>query len=213
MVSVNLDNQNKMRILDDIFLGTKESQGLRNAVAAIKFVLFDDDVLPDGLKYNDKYEFISSRRGGRAKAKALSELDLTEDLCQYAMSSFGLCNTAFTVTYDDYKKALDNTITRDYTADFAVELVAYAFTFEPYGAVAVLEKNKTLRKALATSLLNERYIENKMLMLDRFDGVILSTKMDEFTKEKFLDNYKSLANYFYNIKTRSDDYLNYLENN
>ena len=211
---MNLDNQNKMRILDDIFLGTKESQGLRNAVAAIKFVLFDDDsVLPDGLKYNDKYEFISSRRGGRAKAKTLSELDLTEDLCQYAMSSFGLCNTAFTVTYDDYKKALDNTITRDYTAAFAVELVAYAFTFEPYGAVAVLEKNKTLRKALASSLLNERYIENKMLMLDRFDGVILSTKMDEFTKEKFLDNYKSLANYFYNIKTRSYDYLNYLENN
>ena len=211
---MNLDNQNKMRILDDIFLGTKESQGLRNAVAAIKFVLFDDDsVLPDGLKYNDKYEFISSRRGGRAKAKALSELDLTEDLCQYAMSSFGLCNTAFTVTYDDYKKALNNTIIRDYTADFSVELVAYAFTFEPYGAVAVLEKNKTLRKALASSLLNERYIENKMLMLDRFDGVILSTKMDEFTKEKFLDNYKSLANYFYNIKTRSDDYLNYLENN
>lgn len=211
---MNLDNQNKMRILDDIFLGTKESQGLRNAVAAIKFVLFDDDsVLPDGLKYNDKYEFISSRRGGRAKAKALNELDLTEDLCQYAMSSFGLCNTAFTVTYDDYKKALDNTITRDYTVDFAVELVAYAFTFEPYGAVAVLEKNKTLRKALASSLLNERYIENKMLMLDRFDGVILSAKMDEFTKEKFLDNYKSLANYFYNIKTRSDDYLNYLENN
>ena len=211
---MNLDNQNKMRILDDIFLGTKESQGLRNAVAAIKFVLFDDDsVLPDGLKYNDKYEFISSRRGGRAKAKALHELDLTEDLCQYAMSSFGLCNTAFTVTYDDYKKALDNTITRDYTADFAVELVAYAFTFEPYGAVVVLEKNKTLRKALASSLLNERYIENKMLMLDRFDGVILSTKMDEFTKEKFLDNYKSLANYFYNIKTRSQDYLNYLENN
>lgn len=211
---MNLDNQNKMKILDDIFLGTKESQGLRNAVAAIKFVLFDDDsVLPDGLKYNDKFEFISSRRGGRAKAKALSELDLTEDLCQYAMSSFGLWNTAFTVTYDDYKKALDNTITRDYTADFAVELVAYAFTFEPYGAVAVLEKNKTLRKALASSLLNERYIENKMLMLDRFDGVILSTKMDEFTKEKFLDNYKSLANYFYNIKTRSDDYLNYLENN
>ena len=110
-------------------------------------------------------------------------------------------------------KALDNTITRDYTADYAVELVAYAFTFEPYGAVAVLEKNKTLRKALASSLLNERYIENKMLMLDRFDGVILSTKMDEFTKEKFLDNYKSLANYFYNIKTRSHDYLNYLENN
>lgn len=211
---MNLDNQNKMRILDDIFLGTKESQGLRNAVAAIKFVLFDDDsVLPDGLKYNDKYEFISSRRGGRAKSKALSELDLTEDLCQYAMSSFGLCNTAFTVTYDDYKKALDNTITRDYTADFAVELVAYAFTFEPYGAVAVLEKNKTLRKALASSLLNERYIENKMLMLDRFDGVILSPKMDEYAKEKFLDNYKSLANYFYNIKTRSRDYLNYLENN
>ena len=211
---MDLDSQNKMAIFDDIFLGTKESQGLRNAVAAIKFVLFDDDsVLPDGLKYNDKYEFISSRRGGRAKAKTLNELDLTEILCRYAMSSFGLRNTAFTVTYDDYKKALKNTITRDYTADFAVELVAYAFFMEPYGAVEALTKNKTLRKALAASLLNERYIENKMLMLDRFDGVILSTEMDDFTKEKFLDNYKSLADYFYNIKTRSADYLNYLENN
>ena len=46
--------------LDDIYLGTKESQGIRNAANAIKFVLFDDiSVLPDGLKYTDKYEFIS----------------------------------------------------------------------------------------------------------------------------------------------------------
>ena len=57
--NLNFTSECKTSWLDDIFLGTKESQGIRNAVNAIKFVLFDDvSVLPDGLKYNDKYEFI-----------------------------------------------------------------------------------------------------------------------------------------------------------
>ena len=60
----------KMQWLDDIFIGTKESQGIRNATNAIKFVLFDDEsVLPDGIKFNNKYEFFSARRDGRQKAE------------------------------------------------------------------------------------------------------------------------------------------------
>ena len=85
-------------------------------------------------------------------------------------------------------------------------------TKETYDFIDRGERHLSLRPE-GTAGVCRSYIENKMLMLDRFDGVILSTKMDEFTKEKFLDNYKSLANYFYNIKTRSHDYLNYLENN
>ena len=39
----------KMDWLDDIYYGTKSSQGTRNAINAIKFVLFDDtSVIPDG---------------------------------------------------------------------------------------------------------------------------------------------------------------------
>ena len=81
--NLNFTSECKTSWLDDIFLGTKESQGIRNAVNAIKFVLFDDvSVLPDGLKYNDKYEFISARRGGRSKAKMLTLIDLIQILCQ-----------------------------------------------------------------------------------------------------------------------------------
>lgn len=46
---INMINDNndlnfscKTSWLDDIYLGTKESQGIRNAANAIKFVLFDD---------------------------------------------------------------------------------------------------------------------------------------------------------------------------
>ena len=57
----------KMDWLDDIYYGTKSSQGTRNAINAIKFVLFDDtSVIPDGLEIGDKYEFISSRKDGKS---------------------------------------------------------------------------------------------------------------------------------------------------
>ena len=46
----DLDFNCKTAWLDDIFWGTKESQGIRNAANAIKFVFFDDiSVLSDGL--------------------------------------------------------------------------------------------------------------------------------------------------------------------
>ena len=88
----------KMDWLDDIFWGTKDSQGLRNATSAIKFVLFDDESqIPDGFTVGDKYEFISSRRDGRAKAKMLQSIDLVQILCKYAMQSFGIKNKNFDI--------------------------------------------------------------------------------------------------------------------
>ena len=63
--------------MDDIYYGTKESKGIRNAVNAIKLVLFDDySMVPDGVDVGDKYEFISSKRYGRSKAKMLQGIDL-----------------------------------------------------------------------------------------------------------------------------------------
>lgn len=200
--------------LDDIFIGTAESQGLRNAVNAIKFVLFDDDtVLPEGLKFNSKYEFISNRNGGRFKAKSLSQIDLNEILCKYAMSSFGLSNEPFTITYDDLKKTYQNAIDREYTKDFVIQITTLACLNNIYQANDLLLNNKTFKATLVDAFLNERYIENKRLMLDRFDGVLLNSEIDSFTAEKFLDSFKSLEASFYNIKTRSQDYITYLETN
>lgn len=213
---INEDKSNdfscKMNWLDDIYLGTKESQGIRNAANAIKFVLFDDEsVLPEGLKFNDKYEFISARRGGRSKAKLLTSIDLLQVLCKYAMQSFGINNYSFSLGYTDYLKVKNHKITCDYTNTFAIEITAYACLDSIYGAYNLLKDNKDLRLSLVNALINERYIENKMLMLDRFDGFLINDSINDEDKEKFLDNFKELNNYFLAIKTRSKEFIDYIE--
>ena len=201
----------KMDWLDDIYLGTKESQGIRNATNAIKFVLFDDiSVLPDGLKYNDKFEFISARRGGRSKAKMLTSIDLIQILCKYAMQSFGINNKDFSLGYDDYLNALNHKITCDYTPDFAVEITAFACLDNIYAAYNLLKNNKNLKLVLVNALINERYIENKMLMLNRFDGYLINENISAEDKEKYLDNFIELDTYFYKIQTRDSEYLEYI---
>ena len=46
--------------IDDIFYATKESQGYVNAIAAIKYVLFNDDsVFKDRTPDSNKYIYIS----------------------------------------------------------------------------------------------------------------------------------------------------------
>ncbi len=207
----DLDFTCKTAWLDDIFLGTKESQGIRNAANAIKFVLFDDtSVLPDGLKFKDKFEFISARRGGRSKAKLLTAIDLIQILCVYAMQSFGINDRSFTLGYEDYNNLKNHKITCDYTKDFAIEITAFACLDNIYGAYELLKNNKDLKLALVDALINERYIENKMLMLNRFDGLLVNEDINNEDREKFLDNFKELDNYFFNIRMRSNDYLEYV---
>lgn len=197
--------------LDDIYLGTKESQGIRNAANAIKFVLFDGiSVLPDGLKYTDKYEFISARRGGRTKAKLLTSIDLIQILCKYAMQSFGIKNEAFSISYDDYINLKNHKITCDYTNDFVIQITAFACLDSIYEAYILLNDNNNLKLALVDALINERYIENKMLMLNRFDGFLFSDDISIEDKEKYLDTFKELDNYFYKINTRDKEYLEYI---
>lgn len=199
--------------LDDIFLGTKESQGIRNAVNAIKFVLFDDiSILPNGLKYDDKYEFISARRSGRAKARSLTTVELIQILCQYAMQSFGIKDKKFAIGYDDYENLKNHKITREYTSDFAVEIIAFACLDNVYEAYNLLQTNKDLKLALVDALINERYIENKALMLDRFDGFLLNSEISMEDKERYLDNFKELDDYFFDIKTRSSKFLEFQNN-
>ena len=202
----------KMDWLDDIFWGTKDSQGLRNATSAIKFVLFDDESqIPDGFTVGDKYEFISSRRDGRAKAKMLQSIDLVQILCKYAMQSFGIKNKNFDIDYDEYVKIRNKKVIKsDFNDDYITELVAYALMDSVYGGYIFVSSNKFVRNSLINALINERYIEEKWQTLDEFNGILRNPSIDEITKKNYLDSYQRMDDDFLNIKRRDTDYLNYL---
>lgn len=202
----------KMDWLDDIFWGTKDSQGIRNATSAIKFVLFDDESqIPDGFTVGDKYEFISSRRDGRAKAKMLQSIDLVQILCKYAMQSFGIKNKNFDIDYDEYIKIRNKKVIKsDFNDDYITELVAYALMDSVYGGYIFVSSNKYIRNSLINALINERYIEEKWQTLDEFNGILRNQSIDEITKKNYLDSYQRMDDDFLNIKRRDNDYLNYL---
>ncbi|HCY44343.1 MAG TPA: hypothetical protein DHU33_02820 [Firmicutes bacterium] len=202
----------KMDWLDDIFWGTKDSQGIRNATSAIKFVLFDDESqIPDGFTVGDKYEFISSRRDGRAKAKMLQSIDLVQILCKYAMQSFGIKNKNFDIDYDEYVKIRNKKVIKsDFNDDYITELVAYALMDSVYGGYIFVSSNKYIRNSLINALINERYIEEKWQTLDEFNGILKNPSIDEITKKNYLDSYQRMDDDFLNIKRRDNDYLNYL---
>ena len=202
----------KMDWLDDIFWGTKDSQGLRNATSAIKFVLFDDESqIPDGFTVGDKYEFISSRRDGRAKAKMLQSIDLVQILCKYAMQSFGIKNKNFDIDYDEYIKIRNKKVIKsDFNDDYITELAAYALMDSVYGGYIFVSSNKYVRNSLINALINERYIEEKWQVLDEFNGILRNPSIDEITKKNYLDSYQRMDDDFLNIKRRDNDYLSYL---
>ena len=202
----------KMDWLDDIFWGTKDSQGIRNATSAIKFVLFDDESqIPDGFTVGDKYEFISSRRDGRAKAKMLQSIDLVQILCKYVMQSFGIKNKNFDIDYDEYIKIRNKKVIKsDFNDDYITELVAYALMDSVYGGYIFVSSNKYIRNSLINALINERYIEEKWQVLDEFNGILRNPSIDEITKKNYLDSYQRMDDDFLNIKRRDNDYLNYL---
>ena len=202
----------KMDWLDDIFWGTKDSQGLRNATSAIKFVLFDDESqIPDGFTVGDKYEFISSRRDGRAKAKMLQSIDLVQILCKYAMQSFGIKNKNFDIDYDEYIKIRNKKVIKsDFNDDYITELAAYALMDSVYGGYIFVSSNKYVRNSLINALINERYIEEKWQVLDEFNGILRNPIIDEITKKNYLDSYQRMDDDFLNIKRRDNDYLSYL---
>ena len=202
----------KMDWLDDIFWGTKDSQGIRNATSAIKFVLFDhESQIPDGFTVGDKYEFISSRRDGRAKAKMLQSIDLVQILWKYAMQSFGIKNKNFDIDYDEYIKIRNKKVIKsDFNDDYITELVAYALMDSVYGGYIFVSSNKYIRNSLINALINERYIEEKWQTLDEFNGILRNPSIDEITKKNYLDSYQRMDDDFLNIKRRDNDYLNYL---
>jgi hypothetical protein len=197
--------------LDDIFYGTKESKGIRNAVNAIKLVLFDDySVVPDGLDIGDKYEFISSRRDGRAKAKMLQSIDLIQILCHYALASFGNKNQPFTIDYNTYNMyRTGKQENMGFSNDYVTELVAFALTDSVYGAYIFLAANKYLKNQLLDALINERYIEEKLTSLDNFDGTLSNPTISSELKAKYYQTFTNLDDIFLKIKRRDSEYVSY----
>ena len=199
----------KTNWLDDIFYGTKESKGLRNAVNAIKLVLFDDySVVPDGVEINDKFEFISSKRDGRAKAKMLQRIDMIHILCKYALCSFGIKNKSFLIDDEIYiehrnKKAVNEGFSNEYI----VELIAYSLMKDIYGAYILVASNKFIEEQLFESFISERYIENKLADLDLFNGELTNEYVPYDIKMKYQEAYDTLDDIFLKIKKNDSNYI------
>ncbi len=199
----------KMNYLDDIFLGTQESQGLRNAVSAIKFVLFNDkSVVPIGMEIKDKYEFISSRYNGRAKAKLFQYLDMLHILCKYALCSFGIRNEPFNLDDDFYLKVRNSKdIEDDIDEEKAVELLSYALVDDIYGGYILVASNEGIRTMVINHLISERYIKNLRDELDSFDEIITNKEMDGNLRVMYLDCFQKLDEVMYEIKNKDINYI------
>lgn len=197
--------------LDDIFYGTKESKGIRNAVNAIKLVLFDDySVVPEGMDIGDKYEFISSRRDGRAKAKMLQDIDLIQILAHYALSSFGTKKKKFTIDYNTYTiYRTQKMLNMGFSNDFIVEIVSYALMDSIYGGYIFISSNKFIKDQLLDALISERYINDNASVLDSFNGELNNYEISDDIKNKYLDTYQSLDDTFLKIKRRDKEYVSY----
>lgn len=201
--------------MDDIYFGTKESKGTRNAVNAIKLVLFDDlSVVPAGMSIDDKYEFISSRRDGRAKAKMLQEIDLIQILAHYALSSFGLRNTSFEIDYNIYMLyRTQKIVNMGFSNEFIVELVAYSLMDSVYGGYIFISTNKFIKDQLLDAFISERYLNDNISNLDSFNGELTSRDIPADIKDKYYNSFINLDDIFLKIKRRDKEYVSYTDNN
>lgn len=213
MISENFSEMKRCKTdwLDDIYWGTTVSKGTRNAVSAIKLVLFDDySVVPEGMDVGDKYEFISSKNDGRAKAKMLQAIDLIQILAHYALASFGLRNEPFTIdqnTYTIYRT--QKVVDMGYTNEFIIELVAYSLFDSIYGGYLFIANNKFIKEQLLNNLINERYIEDKASLLDNFDGYLTNPLVAVNVKKQYLEAFNNLDEDFFKIKRRDAEYISY----
>ena len=196
------------RDLDDIFYATKESQGLKNAMSSIKYVLFNDTSMfknrePD----SNKYIYISKDKNARKKAMLLQEDDLAQILIKYCMQSFGLKDKNFTITEEDFlidRKRIDRL---ELSTSEMIEAVAYAATGDVYVAYDFLYSNHELLLKVVESFLEERYINEKKEDLDSFDGIILNKNMDKETKFLYYKTYIHLDETFGEIKKNNVEYV------
>lgn len=198
----------KIKDLDDIFFATKESQGHENALAAIKYVLFDDkSVFENSNPEENKYLYISKENNARKKAMLFQSDDLIHIIVKLCMASFGLRGKDFNITEDSFitdLKRLDRLNIGDYEA---IELIAYAAITNIDNIYAIFDSNKDIYYGVIDYILNERYTSNFIDQLDNFSGIIDNNNMKSDERFKFYDTYNNLDEVFTEIKRNNPDYI------
>lgn len=199
--------QCRIRDFDDIYYGTKDSQGYEDAVVAIRFVLFGDDSCLSEIPSGDKYSFISSNNNARKKAMLLQKDDLGHILVKYCMASFGLRGLRFSVDDKDFKSYYDNIKDLDITAYEMIEAVSYAATIDVMLAYDFLFKNKKILGDVVEYMIQERYISELGKELDNFSGLIDNKNIGEEFKFSYFEVYNNLDKLFAEIKENNPDYI------
>ena len=194
--------------LDDIYYATKESQGTKNAITAIKYVLFNDDsVMKDKEPEENKYIYISSHNNARKKAMILQQDDLAHILIKYCMQSFGLRGKDFLVTDDEIIDNLRKIDKLDLTGYEMIEQVAYIAMGDIYKAYEYLYANKKLLMEVVDYMLSERYGTDLKEPLDNFSGIIDNNDISTETRYAFYDAYNTLDDNFSELKRNNPDYI------
>lgn len=197
-----------VEVLDDIFKATRESQGTENALAAIKYVLFDDETVFKGTKpVENKYLYISNENNARKKAMILQTDDLAHILVKYCMESFGLRGRNFTITDDEFvlnQKRIDRL---EITAYEMIEQVAYAAMGNTYTAYNYLFSNYGILMDVVDYMLNERYVRELKDILDNFGGIIDNKELSTETRYAYYDAYQRIDEDFEEIKRNNQDYI------
>ena len=198
----------KIKDLDDIFFATKESQGHENALAAIKYVLFDDkSVFENSNIEENKYLYISKENNARKKAMLLQSDDLIHIIVKLCMSSFGLRGKDFNITEESFIMDLKRIERLDIGTYEAIELIAYAATTNIDNVYVIFDSNKEIYYGVIDYILNERYTSHFLEQLDNFSGIIDNNDMKSDERFKFYDAYNNLDDIFAEIKRNNPDYI------
>lgn len=198
----------RVKDLDDIYYATKESQGINNAMFAIKYVLFDDKSVFKGRKPEDnKYLYISNGKNARKKAMLLQQDDLAHILIKYCMASFGLRKKDFTLTDDELLLNQKRVERLEISPYEMIEQVAYAAMGDVYNAYSYLYANHTLLVEVVDYMLNERYTSELKDAIDSFSGIIDNNDIKTEVRYSFYDAYQNLDDNFAEIKRNDPDYI------
>ena len=194
--------------LDDIFYATKDSQGTNNAILAIKYVLFDDEsVFKDKKPVPNKFQYISSTNNARKKAMILQKDDLAHIMIKYCMASFGLRNSDFTITDEEFlidRKRIDRLEITPYEM---IEKVAYAATGDVELAYNFLFSNKTILSDVVEYMIEERYLSELKDSLDNYSGIIDNNDIKTEVRFTFYEAYNNLDDIFADIKRNNPEYI------
>ena len=194
--------------LDDIFYATKDSQGTNNAILAIKYVLFDDEsVFKDKKPVPNKFQYISSTNNARKKAMILQKDDLAHIMIKYCMASFGLRNSDFTITDEEFlidRKRIDRLEITPYEM---IEKVAYAATGDVELAYNFLFSNKAILSDVVEYMIEERYLSELKDSLDNYSGIIDNNDIKTEVRFTFYEAYNNLDDTFADIKRNNPEYI------